>query len=208
MRKFHIFFTPFFSSRMLCAAIIICFSAHGYAQTRNLDGKEYKRYSSSYFKPHRGLFYNIYFSPVYTVDPLGFGGKSTYGLGLGTRINLWESKTPASKYSGMKVTGLYLAFAYEYYPQQYNKTYGSLWVRIKALIPLAARMDILYCTGYGLQGVNYRYCFGFEVKSVTVFICGEVTGYFPIKFGQSPKEVSPYANAGAIMLNIPLYTRK
>jgi len=208
MKGSRIFFIPRFADQLICVAVIVLFSTCGYTQTRNLDGQEYKKYSSSYFKPHRGLFYNIYFSPVYTVDPLGFGGKSTYGLGLGTRVNLWESKTPASKYSGLKVTGLYMALAYEYYPQQYNKTSTSFWLRVKALIPLAARMDILYCSGYGLQGVNYRYCFGFEVKSVSVFLCGEVTGYFPIKFGQSPKEVSPYANAGAILLTVPFYTRK
>ena len=192
MKGFRTFFISCFADRFLCAAaMLVLLATHGQAQTKNLDGQEYKKYSPTYFKPHRGLFYNIYFSPVVTVDPLGFGGKSTYGLGLGTRFNLWESKTPANKYSGLKVSGMYLAFAYEYYPQQYNKTYGSLWIRIKALIPLATRWDIIYATGYGLQGVNYRYCVGFELKSISVFLCGETFGFFPVKFGQHPRELSP-----------------
>ena len=194
--------------RCFCTLTLLFLISTSFAQTASVDGKEFTRYKGSYFNPHRGLFYNIYLSPIYTVDPLGFGGKSTYGLGLGTRINLWESKTPATKYSGLKFTGLYLAFAYEYYPQQYKKMYTSLWIRVKALIPLTAKADILYATGYGLKGVTYRYCFGFEVKSFSLFLCGETGGPFPVDLGKHPNTVSPYTNVGAIMLTVPIYTRK
>lgn len=173
-----------------------------------MDGKTYTAYRASHFKPHRGLFYTLYASPVITVDPLGFGGTSTYGLGLGARINLWESKTPPGKYSGLKVTGFYTALAYEYYPKQYDKSYISMWLRIKTIVPLAARADLVYSTGYGLQGITYRYCFGFEVKRITVFFCGETGGPWFQNLGPHPASESPYANAGAIMLVIPIYERR
>ncbi len=178
------------------------------AQSKSIDGRQFSTYHSGYFKPHRGIFYSLYFSPVYTVDPLGFGGKSTYGLGLGTQINLWESKTLPSRYSGLKITGLYTAIGFEYYPQQYNKSYLSLWLRIKSIIPLVAKADMVYSRGYGLQGVTYRYCFGFEVKKVTVLLCGETGGPFFYDLGKHPKTESPYANAGAVLLIIPFFNRR
>lgn len=201
MRQFEIF-------RFWFGVTILCGAIGCKAQTTSVDGKEFTQYNAGHFKPHRGLFYNVFVSPVYTVDPLGFGGASTFGLGLGTRINLWESKTPSSKYTGLKIMGLYTALGFEYYPEQYNKMHLSLWLRIKALIPLAARGDIIYARGYGLQGINYRYCFGFEIKRVTVFLCGETGGPFFVDLGKSPKTVSPYANSGAIMLIIPILQRK
>lgn len=173
-----------------------------------MDGKTYTAYKASHFKPHRGMFYTLYAAPVVTVDPLGFGGTSTYGLALGARINLWESKTPPGKYSGLKVTGFYTGLAYEYYPQQYDKAFASLWLRIKTIIPLAARADLVYSSGYGLKGVSYRYCFGFEVKRITVFFSGETGGPWFQDLGPPPSTESPYANAGAIMLLIPIYERR
>jgi len=176
--------------------------------TKDIDGKTYTAYSASNFKPHRGLFYSLYFSPVLTVDPLGFGGTSTYGLGLGARINIWESKTPPGKLSGLKLTGFYGAVAYEYYPQQYDKSYTSLWLRLKTIIPLAARADLVYSRGYGLQGISYRYCVGIEVKRVTLFFCGETGGPWVTNLGPHPRTESPYANSGSILLIIPVYERK
>lgn len=176
--------------------------------TKEVDGKTYSAYQASHFKPHRGLFYSLYASPVVTVDPLGFGGTSTYGLGIGVRLNLWESKTPPGKYSGLKMTGIYTAVAYEYYPQQYDKSHISLWFRLKTIIPLAARADIVYSKGYGLQGITYRYAVGIEIMKMTLFFCGETGGPWFTDLGTHPKVESPYANAGSILLIIPVYERK
>lgn len=178
------------------------------AQDLQVDGKSFTPYQSSHFRPHRGLFYSIFVSPVVTVDPLGFGGESTYAIGAGIRVNLWESKTPPGHLSGLKMTGIYLATGMEYYPQQYDKYYVSLWLRMKTMVPLVAKADLVYGTGYGLHGVLYRYGFGFEVRKVTVLFCGESQGPFFVDLGKHPNTQSPYANAGAILLIIPVFERK
>jgi hypothetical protein len=188
--------------------LLLIGGTHASAQDKQIDGKSFTPYKSSHFRPHRGLFYSVFVSPVLTVDPLGFGGESTYALGAGIRVNLWESKTPPSPLSGLKMTGLYLAAGMEYYPQQYDKYYGSLWLRMKSFIPLVARADLIYATGYGLQGVTYRYGFGFEIRKVTVLLCGESMGPFFVDLGAHPNTESPYANAGAILLVIPVFERK
>jgi hypothetical protein len=179
------------------------------AQSKSIDGKEFTSYKASYFKPHRGIFYSIYFTPVYTVDPLGFGKKSTYGFGLGTRISLWESKTPASKLSGLKITGIYTGVGFEIYPQQHSKFPLSMWIRVRTIVPLVARADMIYDRGNGLQGISYRYCFGFEIRKVCIFACGETTGPFSYVFGGShPTAESTYTNAGSILVTIPFFERR
>jgi hypothetical protein len=185
---------------MVCTAAV--------AQKTTIDGKEFQSYNASHFKPHRGIFYQFYVSPVITVDPLGLGGLSTYGVSLGSRINLWESKTPDKKLSGLKMKGFYLAGGYEYYPQQYDKIYGSLWLRIKTFMPIAAKLDMIYATGNGLQGLSTRFCFGFEVKKISIFLCGETyKAYYP-GLGYHPNSETPYANAGSILAIVPIFTRK
>ena len=175
--------------------------------TINVDGKEFVKARPAYFKPHRGLFYSVYISPVVTVDPLAFGGKSTFGASLGSKFNLWESKTPESPLTGLKIRGFYTAIGYEYYPKQYDKAYASIWMRCKAIIPLSAKADAIYATGYGLKGFSARYCVGFEVGVVTIFLCGEVW-YSKALEGPHPVTRSPYTNAGEIMAVVPLWTRK
>lgn len=175
--------------------------------TISVGGKVFQRYRPKYFSPHRGLFYSIYVSPVITIDPLGFGGKSALGVSLGSKFRLWESKTPENLLTGIKIRGFYTAFGYEYYPRQYSKSYASLWMRIKAFIPLAGKADLIYASGYGLRGISTRYCVGFEVKSITIFLCGEF--YFYHALGSThPNFESPYTNAGEIMAVIPLINRK
>jgi hypothetical protein len=176
-------------------------------QNVTVDGQNFNRYNRRYFSPHRGLFYTIYVSPVLTVDPLGFGGKSTYGIALGSRIRLWESKTPDNSFTGLKIAGLYTALAYEYYPKQYDKIYASLWLRVKSFIPLAGRADYIYAKGYGLSGISYRFGVGTEVKGISLFVCGEY--YFSHALGgPHPNSESPYTNAGEILAVIPIFTRK
>lgn len=178
------------------------------AQTITIDGKKFQPYRASHFRPHRGIFYQLYVSPVVTVDPLGISGPSTYGIALGSRINLWESRTPDRKLSGLKMKGFYLAGGYEYYPQQYDMIYGSLWLRIKTFMPIAAKADLIYATGYGLRGITYRFCVGFEVRTVSIFFCGSISGSFYNLLGPHPNTESPYGNAGSILAIIPVFTRK
>lgn len=195
--------------RGLCAAICIILAGNGVsAQKTTIDGKEFESYRAGRFKPHRGIFYQFYVSPVITVDPLGLGGMSTYGVSLGSRINLWESKTPDKKFSGLKMKGIYLAGGYEYYPQQYDKIYGSLWFRIKTFMPIAAKLDMIYATGNGLQGFSSRFCFGFEVKKISIFLCGETYRAYDPVLGYHPNTETQYANAGSILAIIPILTRK
>ena len=67
--------------------------------------------------------------------------------------------------------------------------------------------DFIYGYGYGMKGVSARLCIGFEVKSVSVFVCGEYFKYY--SFGSwHPNLESPYTNSGEIMVLIPFLTRK
>jgi len=186
--------------------LIFTFSCHAQDKIQ-VDGKDFTKYKRSYFSPHRGIFYSFYLSPVLTVDPLGLGGKSTYGASAGVRVNLWESKAPEVRFSGLRVRGLYWATGYEYYPRQFDRIYTSLWLRIKTFLPIAARADALYDYGYGLRGTAERYCIGIEIKKMTLFLCGETVTTYYKPWGFSPETRSPYTNAGAIMLVIPVLSR-
>ncbi len=194
----------------LRAVGILCICAMNFigavAQPAMVDGKIFNPYRAGHFRPHRGIYYSLFVSPVLTIDPLGFGEKSTYGISLGSQIRLWESKTPENILSGFKFKGLYTAAGYEYYPQQYDKIYASLWLRIHAFIPLCGKFDYIYATGYGLKGISYRFCAGVEFRKVSLFLCGEY--YFYQLLGPHPNSESPYTNAGEIMAIIPVFTRK
>ena len=191
----------------LCSAFVIGAFDAGAQNTISVDGKEFTSYKPKYFTSHRGIFYSVYLSPVLTVDPLGLGGKSTYGLSIGSQISLWENKTPDNVLTGLKIKGLYTALGYEYYPRQYDKAYASLWIRIKAFIPLAGKIDYIYAYGYGLQGITTRYCVGFEVKKITIFLCGEIW-FKHLLGGPHPNFETPYSNHGEIMAVIPVFSRK
>ena len=172
----------------------------------SLEGKEFTKYNRHYFSPHRGLFYSFYISPVLTVDPLGLGGKSTYALALGTQIRIWENKSADRSLTGLKLKGFYTAFGYEYYPRQIDKVYTSLWIRIKTFMPLTGKIDLIYAYGNGRKGLASRVCVGFEVKKISIFLCGETTG-FRSAFGPHPYSDSPYTNAGEILAIIPVFSR-
>ena len=176
------------------------------SQEISLDGKEFTKYSRSYFSPHRGLFYSIYVSPVLTVDPLGLGGKSTYGIALGSQIRIWENKSADRSLTGLKLKGFYTAFGYEYYPRQIDKLYTSLWIRIKTFMPLTGKIDVVYAYGNGRKGLASRYCVGFELEKISIFFCGEITGFTNV-FGPHPYRDSPYTNVGEILAIIPVFTR-
>jgi len=194
-------------NKSLCVLFaLVCGFTCAYSQL-NVDGKTFIRYNRKHFNPHRGLFYALYGAPLVTVDPLGIGGKSTYGVSVGGRLNLWESRSPHNKFSGVKIHGLYIGGGYEYYPRQYNKLYGSFWLRIKTIMPIVARADAILAHGSGMAGISRRYGFGFEVKKMTILLCGEYHWYFSPMLGWHPLLESPYANQGAIHLLIPLYTR-
>jgi hypothetical protein len=169
-----------------------------------VDGSSYQRYSKKYFRPHRGISYTLYASPVVTVDPLELGGKSTYALSLGSRFAVWESKTPDKKLTGLKMQGIYLALGYEFYPQQYDKLYTSTWIRVKTFLPLAFKTDLIYAMGNGLTGISNRFCIGIEIKQISLFLCGE-TYYFDLLGGLHPNFETRYTNAGEILAVIPLY---
>lgn len=175
--------------------------------TLTLGDKSFTRYQPKYFKPHRGIFYTLYLSPVVTVDPLGLSGKSTYGLAAGSRFRIWESYSANNNLSGLKMKGVYVALAYEYYPKQYSKTYGSLWLRVQNFLPLAFKADLIYARGYGLQGITYRFGIGVEVKNISLFLCGEYYFYNTV-WGPHPNSESPYTNAGELLLVIPVFNRK
>lgn len=175
------------------------------AQSLSGEGMTFKPYKAKYFKARKPLQYSLYLSPVLTVDPLGLGGKSTYALGAGTRINLWESKISGDKLQGLRIKGLYAAFGYELFPQQADNVYASLWLRVSTFMPLAARIDQVYSYGNGLRGVSTRYCVGFELWNVSVFLAGSTTRFLSDRFGEHPYLETPYANAGSILLVIPVY---
>jgi hypothetical protein len=172
----------------------------------SVDGKEFTKYNRKYFSPQRGLFYSFYVSPVLTVDPLGISGKSTYALALGAQIRIWENKSADKSLTGLKLKGFYTAFGYEYYPRQIDKLYASLWIRIKTFMPLTGKIDAIYVYGNGRKGLASRVCVGFEVKKISVFLCGETTGFTSV-FGPHPYSDSPYSNVGEILAIIPVFTR-
>ncbi|HCW06126.1 MAG TPA: hypothetical protein DGG95_02030 [Cytophagales bacterium] len=176
--------------------------------TTTIDGKSYTQYQPKYFKPHRGIFYTLYISPVYTLDPLGLGGKSTYAISVGSRFRIWESYSANDKWSGLKVKGFYTALGYEYYPQQYSKTYVSVWGRVQNFLPLAFKADLIYARGYGLQGLTSRWSIGVEVKNISLFLYGELYKAYSPGFGYHPNTESPYTNAGGFYAIIPIYSRK
>ena len=185
--------------------LFILFQANGQG-TIVWDGKEFTKYNRKYFSPHRGLFYSFYVSPVLTVDPLGLGGKSTYGIALGTQIRIWENKSADRSLTGLKLKGFYTALGYEYYPRQIDKLYSSLWIRIKTFMPLTGKIDFVYAYGNGRKGLASRVCVGFEVKNISIFFCGETTGFISV-FGPHPYSDSPYTNAGEVLAIIPVFSR-
>jgi hypothetical protein len=191
----------------LSSVISISTVEHLFAQTKLIDGQNYTRYKPGLFKPKKGLDYTIYFSPVLTIDPLGVGGKSTYAIGAGTNVVLWESKSAANSLQGLKIQNFYMGLGYEYYPQQYDKLYISMGIRIKTFMPLAARMERFIDFGENAIGTSARFCFGFEIKKITIFLCGvsdyRVFSKDPTVF--HPFVYSKYSNAGAILLVIPVY---
>lgn len=188
-------------SLYLAVIFIVIVDSMAVAQQKTIDGKDFTAYKSGAFKPRHGLYYSIYLSPVLTVDPLGLGGKSTYALSLGTRINLWESKSPDVK--GLKIKGWYIGGGYEYYPQQFDMAYLSIWLRVKTFIPLVGKIDKIYAFEGESRQIMTRYCIGVEVKKLSLFLSG--TTYTPINGVEQP--VSDYTTAGSIILVIPLYTR-
>lgn len=176
--------------------------------TLSVDGKTFTRYQSKYFKPHRGIFYTLYLSPVLTVDPLAIGGKSTYAIALGSRFRIWESYSANNKLGGLKMKGIYTALAFEYYPQQYSKTYVSAWARVQNFLPIAFKADLIYARGYGLQGFSSRWGIGIEIKNISLFLCGELYKAYSPTLGYHPNTESHYTNAGEIMAIIPVLDRK
>jgi hypothetical protein len=181
--------------------ILFSFSSVSVAQSRVFNGQEYTKYKAKYFKPKKGLTYSLYLSPVLTVDPLGVKGQSTYAFGGGANVTLWESKAPASALQGLKIQSIYMGVGYENYPQQFDKVYISFGLRIQTFMPLAARMERIIDFGQDAVGSSARFCLGFEVKKITVFLCG-VTGWTGL---YHPVFESKYSNVGAIMLVIPVY---
>jgi len=196
--------------RTLLVFITCCllFYQSSTAQTKTVDGQSYTRYKPGYFKPKKGVDYSVFLSPVLTVDPLGVGGKSTYAIGVGTNVVLWESKSASTSLQGLKIQNFYMGLGAEYYPQQYDKIYISMGIKIRTFMPLAARMERILDIGDGLVGTSARFCFGFEVKKITIFLCG-ISDYRV--FGkETTTNVHPYnkthfANAGAVLLVIPVY---
>jgi hypothetical protein len=175
-----------------------------YAQAVLIDGKAYAPYHAGAFRSKRPLQYNLYLSPLLTVDPLGISGKSTYGIGAGWRINLWETKSKDNSLQGLKIKGFYGALGYEYFPRQSDNIYASIWLRVKTFMPIAGRIDRVFSYGDGLKGTSTRYCLGFEIRSISVFLAGTTTQFISPVFGEHPYLNSPYANVGSILLVIPV----
>jgi len=184
---------------LLTFLIVFVFS-ESIAQKKSIDGKEFSAYKPGAFKPKHGLYYSLFVSPVLTIDPLGLGGKSTYALSFGTRINLWESKSPDVK--AHKVRGWYVGGGYEYYPQQFDMAYLSIWLRVKTFLPLVGKIDAIYAFDGAHTGMMSRYCIGVEVKKLSLFLSGTSYSLTP----EHPKDYSDYTTAGSIILVIPIYT--
>lgn len=184
------------------SVVFILFSFFSHAQQKIYDGKEFSAYRPGAFTPKRGLFYSFHLAPVYTIDPLGFGGKSTYALSVGTRINIWESKTDDLR--GLKIKGWYVGGGYEYYPQQFDMVFITFWLRVNAFIPLVGKIDYIYAFDGIHSGLMARSCIGVEVKKLSLFLCGTTSS---TANEQHPKYFSDYTTAGSILLVIPIYTR-
>jgi hypothetical protein len=192
----------------LTLCIAIASTAIAFAQQPATNDAPFTRYRASDFRK-TNLHYILYVSPFITVDPLGLGGRSAYAISVGTRINLWESKEQTALLSGLKLQGIYGAVGYDFFPQQFDNVYGSLWFRIRTFIPISARMDALYSFGNGRQGVATRFCFGVEVRQLTLLLSGILYSAATNKiFGEHPVSYTEYSNAGAIMLVIPVYRNK
>jgi hypothetical protein len=176
---------------------------NAFSQNKSVEGKEFSPYKASDFKPKKGLFYLLYISPVYTVDPLGIGGKSTYALSLGARFNIWESRS--SELRGLKIKGWYVGGGYEYYPQQFDLIYLSAWMRVKTFLPLVGKIDYIYADDGEHRGRMTRYCLGVEVRKISIMLSGTVFG--PINGEAQPIYYSDYTNSGCIIVIIPVYTR-
>lgn len=180
-----------------------------YSQKALIDGLPFSPYKSSDFRGKINLKYQLYVSPLLTVDPLGLGGRSAYALGVGARVNIWESKEETTLLSGLRLRGVYGALGYEYFPQQFDNVYGSIWFRIRTFIPISARVDALYSFGEGRQGIASRFCFGVEVKQFALLLSGTIYSALSRQiFGEHPIYHSEYSNAGGIMLIIPVYHNK
>lgn len=179
------------------------FPAEAQSQKKSFDEKEFSSYRPGAFRLKRGLFYTLYISPVYTVDPLGIGGKSTYALSLAARINVWESKSPVVK--GMKIKGWYIGGGYEFYPQQFDMIYFSSWMRVKTFLPLVGKIDNIYAFEGSQRGFLTRYCLGVEVKKLSIMLSGTNTRF--IRGAEHPVSNSEYTTVGSIIVIIPLYTR-
>jgi hypothetical protein len=181
---------------------VACFSVSVNAQTREFNGQVYTLYKAKYFKPKKGLSYSFYLSPVLTVDPLGVRGQSTYAFGGGMNLTLWESKSASNALGGLKIQSFYIGTGYENYPEQFDKLYFSFGMRIKTFMPLAARMERIIDIDQGKLGTSVRFCLGFEINKVTVFLSG-TTGWYPY---DHPVYDTKYSNVGAILLVIPVYS--
>jgi hypothetical protein len=187
-------------------SVAILAAIEAFPQNNSKNGLPFTRYKASDFRSKIHVKYLLYVSPLITVDPLGLGGKSAYAISLGTRINFWESKQQTALLSGLKLRGIYGALGYEYFPQQFDNLYGSVWFRIRTFIPISTRWDALYSFGDGRQGVASRFCFGVEVKQFTLLLSGTIYSAGTQRiFGEHPVYHSEYSNAGAIMLIIPFH---
>jgi hypothetical protein len=195
---------PAFTYVILTCCLTIFFSSTS-GQVESFDGKPFQSYKKRVFRPERKLQYNLYLSPVITVDPLGIGGKSTYAIGTGSRINLWESKIIDNNLQGLRIKGLYVGFGYDYYPQQADDLYTSLWLRVKTFMPITARLDLVYSFGDELHGLSSRYCVGFEVRKIALLLTGSIHNFISPVFGDHPHLDSPYSNVGSVMMVIPVF---
>jgi hypothetical protein len=177
-------------------------------QQKTLDNQTFTRYKPGYFKPRRGLNYTFFFVPLITVDPLGIGGKSTYALSAVSNIRLWGSKLQDKALQGLKINEWYTSVGYEFYPQQFDNIFASIGFKVKTFMPLEARMDAIYSYGYGLAGTSTRFCVGFQIRKVTIFMCGVTSGGTIKYFGEHPYQKSPYANVGNIIVMIPIHSHE
>jgi hypothetical protein len=209
-QRFFVYFQRVVMSTIIFTGFYCGFFQHTFAQSKTIEGQTFTKYKPGYFNPRRSINYALYVAPVFTVDPLGLGGRSTYALSVGSRFTLWESKTDHKALQGLQINGLYTAVGYEYFPLQYDNAYVSLWTRVRTFMPIVARIDGLYSFGYDRRGIATRFCFGFEVKKFTFLMTGTVYSYHSERLFREPHPVyaSPYTNAGSLMLLIPLYTHQ